>query len=276
MLPDVSVLSRLPGCEKLVCRICRQAKFYTAVSQRTADRLTRFFARAHDRQNLEQKLFIIPMGISTGMPDVNETDSAKVFDRFRIPRDKIRLLFLGRLAEKKGAGDLLEAIAGLHNAARCRVHLVIAGDGQLRKRLESQSRRLGLTNVTFTGYVTGIEKRALIKVADLACFPSIIDSAGDAEGFPVSIMECLAAGKIILSSNVTGAEDVIVTNEAGFVFPEKSPAELASLIEHVLDLDPDTRTRLQRNAQILAAEYDWQGISKQHYQLFQKCLDHGI
>ncbi|ALP51780.1 hypothetical protein Tel_00725 [Candidatus Tenderia electrophaga] len=273
---DVSVLNRFPFSKSLVNWVCRRACSYIAVSESTAKKLTHFFAGASDERALTDKLSIIPMGVSTDVHRISESERTKVLSRFRLPKDRQCMLFLGRLAEKKGVSCLLEAVAQLPSTSARRLHLIIAGDGQLRGELEDRSHRLGLTNVTFTGYVTGQDKWALIDTVDYACFPSIIDSSGDAEGFPVAIMECLAAGKIVLSSNVTGAEKVINEYNAGFVFPEKSAASLASLLENVLTLDQSRKNKLQTNAKRLALNYDWRTISQQHYSIFLKCCNDGI
>lgn len=268
---DVSVLSRVPFTKPLVNWICRRACAYIAVSENTAGKLKKFFSGAYDERALMEKLSIIPMGVSTDVPRISDSERAEVLSRFGIPRDRQLMLFIGRLAEKKGVSWLLEATAQLPLTSARRLHLIIAGDGQLRGELEDLTRRLGLTNVTFTGYVTGLDKWALIDAADYACFPSIIDDTGDAEGFPVALMECLAAGKIILSSDVTGAEKVIEKHHAGFVFPEKSATSLLSLLEKVLILEQTRSEELQTNAKRLALNYDWRSISQQHYSIFQRC-----
>jgi len=270
---DVSVLNRVPFTKPLVNWICRRACSYIAVSENTAEKLKQFFSGAANERALIDKLSIIPMGVSTNVPRISDSERAEVLSRFRLPGNRQYMLFLGRLAEKKGVSCLLEATAQLPLTSTRRLHLIIAGDGQLRSELEDLSRRLGLTNVTFTGYVTGLDKWALIDTADYACFPSIIDDTGDAEGFPVALMECLAAGKIILSSNVTGAEKVIEKNNAGFVFPEKSATSLLGLLEKVLTLEQAHREELQTNAKRLALNYDWRSISQQHYSIFQRCCN---
>jgi len=266
-------LNRVPFTKPLVNWICRRACSYIAVSENTAEKLKQFFSGAANERALIDKLSIIPMGVSTNVPRISDSERAEVLSRFRLPGNRQYMLFLGRLAEKKGVSCLLEATAQLPLTSTRRLHLIIAGDGQLRSELEDLSRRLGLTNVTFTGYVTGLDKWALIDTADYACFPSIIDDTGDAEGFPVALMECLAAGKIILSSNVTGAEKVIEKNNAGFVFPEKSATSLLGLLEKVLTLEQAHREELQTNAKRLALNYDWRSISQQHYSIFQRCCN---
>src|SRR5690606_4337786 len=106
------------------------------------------------------------------------------------------ILFLGRLAEKKGVHLLLPAFAALR-ATHPDARLVIAGDGPWRERLERQARTglgLGEHAVRFAGYVTGDAKRALLAEAHVYVLPSITTADGDAEGLPVSLLEGLAAG----------------------------------------------------------------------------------
>lgn len=270
---DVAVLNKLPFANKIVAWVCRKAFAYTAVSQRTADKLKAFFSEQEWESQFSQKLSVIPMGVTTQLSELPDKALNDVKAQLNILENKPCVLFLGRLAEKKGVSYLLDALAKLSLAQRNEFQLVIAGDGQLKAQLQAQCAELKLDNVTFAGYVTGARKDALIASADYACFPSIVDDSGDAEGFPVSIMECLAAGKLLLSSNVTGAEDVLLDNDAGLVFEEKSASEIAQALIEIFCLSEPKRKQMRENARRLAAQYDWQRVSQQHHDIFYKCLN---
>ncbi len=273
---DVTVLRKFPFSKSIVSWVCRCSSAYIAVSERTAEKLKSFFSDHEWHAEYKNKLSIIPMGVATQLPKIVNQNHEDIKSRFGIPLDKSYMLFLGRLAEKKGVAYLLEADSQIPVEMKQQLHLIIAGDGQLKAGLKDYSDQLALDNVTFTGYVTGSTKEALINFADYACFPSIIDDTGDSEGFPVSIMECLAAGKLVLSSNVTGAEDVIQQNSAGLVFREKSANELAQSIVDALSLSDQEKELIRGNSRSLASQYDWKIISDQHHNIFIKCLNNDL
>ncbi len=267
---DVAVLNNVPFSSRLVRQVCRKASAYIAVSDRTAEKLTRFFNGARDQQALLSKLSLIPMGVTTEPPAVAADTRNAVMARYGILADRPSLLFIGRLAEKKGVKYLIQAVASLPTDLRNSFQLIIAGDGQLKSQLQKLT--ANLTNVTYTGYVTGEDKWTLIDIASFTCFPSIIDDAGDSEGFPVAIMECLAAGKIVLASDVTGAEAVLAENTAGIVFPQKDANALAAAIQSTLEMGNSERQQLESNARRLAQEFDWETIARRHLNLFSRYL----
>ena len=173
------------------------------------------------------------------------------------------IYFVGRLAEKKGVSFLLEAMARLTDDD---VTLVIAGDGHLRPTLEARARALGLWDrVSFVGYVTGDRKTELLQLADVVVVPSIETASGDSEGFPVVIMEALAAGRVCVASDATGADGVLRDGDSGFIVPQQDAAALALALQRALYLDDDARRRLGAAARLAAQGLDWRVIAERHH-----------
>jgi glycosyltransferase involved in cell wall biosynthesis len=269
---DVSILHKFPFTKQLVHHVCQRASAFTAVSRRTADKLISFFNHDDWTQNFALKLEIIPMGTETKVPTVGRKTLVRVQKKYNLPTDKRILLFIGRLAEKKGVTYLLEAFSNLPENIANGLHLVIAGDGQLLHGLQKQAKQLRIKNSTFTGYLHGEEKRTLFALAGFICLPSIVDSQGDSEGFPVVLMEGLAAGKIVLASNASGGETILTNGETGFVFPEKSSGELSKAILLAASLSREQRIAIQTKAKSLAQQFSWDTIADRQYQIFEKAL----
>lgn len=156
------------------------------------------------------------------------------------------VLFLGRLVEKKGAEYLLRAWAQVVTRAH-EARLVIAGDGPLRAELEGLATSLGV-DATFLGAVTQEEARGLMQKAKVFCLPSITAASGDAEGFPIVLMEAQACGTPVISSARGGADEGLIDGITGFRFPERDVETLARQLTTVLT-DETLRTR-QSNAAI--------------------------
>ena len=113
-----------------------------------------------------------PMGVWTREFSSKEVDERK----------RHRLVFVGRLVEKKGVIFLLQAMA-LLAAEYPDVHLTIIGDGPLREPLTAETRSLEIADrVDFTGPLSHGEVIKRLRSAGVACVPSIIDSRGETEG----------------------------------------------------------------------------------------------
>jgi glycosyltransferase involved in cell wall biosynthesis len=261
---DVIVLRRLPFSSHIVRWVCRRASSYTAVSQRTADKLMSFFKTDEWAKDFNHKLSILPMGISLDKPVIDKNSMARVKKKFNLPSDKDYILFLGRLAEKKGVKYLLEAFSELPPSITSGLHLIIAGDGQLKSRLQKQAQKLNIHNIAFTGYVHGEDKVTLLALAKYACFPSIVDASGDSEGFPVAIMESLASGAIVLASNTTGLENIIEDGINGYIFSEKNSNDIANRLREAISLESNTKQKISRNAKKLASRFDIEVITQQY------------
>ncbi len=265
---DVSVLKKLPFASRLVRWVCKRARAYTAVSERTANKLRGFFT-TEEWKEYSKKLSIIPMGVDISLPKLSKQELKDVRKKYSLDERPI-VLFLGRLAEKKGVTYLLNAWATLPEKLRSNHQLVIAGDGQLRQVLEKEAKELNLNNVVFAGYIYGKEKDGLFALADFLCLPSIIDSSGDSEGFPVVLMEGLAAGKIVLASDATGGEAILTHRKDGFIFTQKSVNSLTKILKDAITLTKTEKAVIQQGSTKLATQFDWDKIDLKHYIILKK------
>jgi glycosyltransferase involved in cell wall biosynthesis len=268
---DVSVLSKVPFSKMLVHKVCNKARAFTAVSERTAIKLKSYFSE-NEWKNFQSKFSILPMGVDTDMPSISSSQIEKIKLKHNIAVNKKYVLFMGRLAEKKGVTYLLDAWSQIDDSLSSKIHLIIAGDGQLNKVLQEQANTLNLNNVTFTGYIHGEDKDLLLALADYLCLPSIVDSSGDSEGFPVVLMEGLAAGKIILASNTSGGESILKDGINGFIFREKSSTELKEVLQKALKLDNKQTDKISGLSKKLALQYRWDTIAKKHYEIIDKVI----
>lgn len=259
---DVAVLKKIPGAKKLVRAICRQTVACTAVSQQTADRLRYFWpADGPERAQLEAKLSIIPMG--TDLPKTATPAAPTSYPGKQV------ITFIGRLVGRKGVADLLTAFQTIHQTFPDTV-LIVAGEGQDRDRFETLARQAGLTDdaCIFPGYVSGQTKTDLLARTDILCLPSINDGV-HAEGLPVVFMEGLAAGKITVASNVTGAQECVQSGINGYIFPEHDTSALTQALQTVLQLPVANRQAVQAAARELAHNFSWPKVAEQQYTVLQ-------
>lgn len=138
-------------------------------------------------------------------------DKRAVRERLSIPADAQVLLFVHRLAKRKGAHLLPELFAMLHAGKRI---LVIAGDGPERESLEAEFREMGLMdNVRMLGWVAQEEVHELYAIADLFLLPS------EEEGFPHVLTEAQSVGLPYVASDVGGVREMTPPEGLNFVVP---------------------------------------------------------
>lgn len=142
---------------------------------------------------------------------------------------KNRILYVGRLVEKKGAPYLIEAFATVKKEIPD-AELVIVGKGRMEDELRNQVRQLNLTDVTFAGALTSTQVKEQIDSCKIFCLPSITAESGDAEGLPISILEAQASGVFVVSSSSGGINDNLQNGKTCFTFPEKDSEALADII----------------------------------------------
>src|SRR5262249_4731112 len=154
---------------------------------------------------------------------------------YRAPSNRPALvLAIGRLVEKKGFEDLLEACAIIKNQRRpfrCR----IIGDGPLRDALQAQIERLDLQDcVELVGARPQNEVIEEMQNAAAVAAPCVIGKDGDRDGLPNVIQEGLALGTPVVSTDVAGIPEVVRDGETGLVVPQHDPPALASAMGQLL------------------------------------------
>lgn len=144
------------------------------------------------------------------------------------PRERGRILFLGRIAPAKGVDELLQACAQLaarHPALR----LVLGGVGE-RDWARRRAAELGIAGrVELPGWLDADGRDAELARAWLFCLPS------HAEGLPMAMLEAMAAGVPVVATTVGGIPEALADGAAGLLAPPHDPGALAQAIGRLLD-----------------------------------------
>jgi colanic acid/amylovoran biosynthesis glycosyltransferase len=161
---------------------------------------------------------------------------AFAFRERRAPGSPLRLLAVGRSVPKKGFADLLAALPRLSEAGLAWTCDIVGG-GPLEARLRDQAERLGLTDLTLHGALQQDQVRELLDAADLFVLPCVVAEDGDRDNIPVSLMEAMAVGCPVISTDVAGIPELLGEHdEYGVSVPQRDPEALARAI---LDLVAD-------------------------------------
>jgi glycosyltransferase involved in cell wall biosynthesis len=160
-----------------------------------------------------------------------------------VPREPV-ILFVGRLAEKKGCEYIIRAMSQIQTEVPD-AELVIIGDGPLRAELEELATTL-LHRYQFLGLQPPDIVRTWMNRACLLAAPSVTSSTGDSEGLPMVIVEAQAMGLPVVSSIHAGIPEAVVHEETGFLVAER---DWKGLAEHSLRLlkEPNLWQRLSLN-----------------------------
>ena len=182
------------------------------------------------------------------------------------------ILAIGRLVEKKGFADLLEACA--HLAARGRaVDCRIIGAGPLEADLRAHASRLALDgSVCFLGPRPQSQIIEEIHRASVCAAPCVLGADGNRDGLPTVILEAMALGTPCVATPVTGIPEVVRDGATGLLVPEHDPAALAGALERILD-DEALGCRLARGARALVErEFDIERNSVRLHELFSRAV----
>jgi glycosyltransferase involved in cell wall biosynthesis len=159
-----------------------------------------------------------------------------------LPRQPGRdILYIGRLEEKKGVFDLLEAFAQVRPALPG-TRLVLAGDGEA-DAVRTRAQAMGVSDaLVLEGWVDAARRAQLLSQAGVFVLPS------HHEQMPMVILEAMAAGTPVVATNVGAVAQMLVQGKAGSVVPVRKISVLAAQILSILT-DNSRTEKLTRVAQ---------------------------
>jgi glycosyltransferase involved in cell wall biosynthesis len=162
------------------------------------------------------------------------------------PADSVVILSIGRKVEKKGYGDLLDALARLPPALHWRFEHV--GAGELSDALKAQAAALGIADrCLWHGAQPQKAVFAALARADLFVLASKKAVDGDQDGLPNVLMEAAHQGLAMVSTRAAAIGEFITDGESGLLVAPGAPDELAAALARLVS-DPDLRRRLASRA----------------------------
>jgi glycosyltransferase involved in cell wall biosynthesis len=165
------------------------------------------------------------------------------------------LLFMARLVPEKGAHLLLQAFFSIPPEQRRRYKLVIAGDSNHRDAYyQSLMAFQELEEVIFTGFAVGKLKQELLTNAAGFIQPSTL------EGMPLSLLEAMGYGRMILASSIQENKDVL--NGHGRLFRAGDWKDLAEKLVEIMSLNDAGRlAEGEKLARFGLKTYNWDEIT---------------
>jgi len=262
---DVYTLGRGP-LKPLLRLVLQRAAAITAVS----DDLFKILVQMDGTGEHSAKIHHIPMGVDADHFANAATRAARPQDM--PPRGPV-ILFVGRLAEKKGIHVLIDALAEGHPGLS-QAQLVIIGDGPLRDDLTNQARKREIDHrVHFIGARDHGCLPAYLAAADVFALPCVHAPGGDKDGLPVTLMEAAACAVPAVASNIAGIPEFITHGYNGLLVSPGDASSLASALGNLLT-DTAIRQKYAAAALVTAQAFDWKIISGQYAAVLEAAL-HG-
>lgn len=178
------------------------------------------------------------------------------------------IISVGRLIEKKGFADLIDACAILNESGQnfsCR----IIGEGPLEDALRARIADRGLQDrVKLTGPLSQTEILAQLARAMVFVLPCVREADGAMDNLPTVIMEAMAAGLPVISTPLAGIPEMVENGFNGELVPERDPAALAAAIKRILDDPQHARQLGERGRQIARKKFAIEESARQLGEIF--------
>ena len=179
-------------------------------------------------------------------------------------RDRIHMVCVGRLIERKGQHHLLRAFASLLQQTDTELHLELVGTGDSESMLKSLATELGVSEqVTFAGTVAREKIPELYRRADFFVLPSL------AESMSMALLEAMASGLPVAVTPTGAAEELVDDN--GVIIPWGDPEGIARSLRPLLQ-DTECLLRMGQRSREIALRYTWDKVADRYVQMFRDII----
>jgi glycosyltransferase involved in cell wall biosynthesis len=242
-------------------RMLARSNKIIAVSDFTRRELRRFYKVD------EGKIRVIHNGV-----DVNKfkptLDKRKVKTELGFRPDDITILSVGRLYARKGLFTLIESMPPVIKRFK-NAKFVISGKGQSNemKKLIEHATRLGVRdNIVFTGYFPDKKLPKLYQAADVFAFSTFY------EHHPFAVLESLATGLPVVTTNVGGIPETITNGKNGFLCHPFNSREFANRILYFLEHPAEASEIGFQARKTIEEKFDWRLIVEKVLSVYNEAL----
>ena len=231
---------------------CRRATAVLTVSQSSKNDLVNYFELP------AEKIHVIPEAAADHFFQPTSDDIHRVTEKYNLPENY--LLHLGTIEPRKNLHRLIDALLILRQS-HCDLKLVLVGaKGWLVDDLFERVKQERLEEIIILpGWVDDEDLPGLIAGARLGVHPSLY------EGFGLPILEQMACGQVVASSNSSSLPEV--GGEAAAYFDPTSVNEMVAVI-HQLLTSPDEYKKRQEMGLAQAKEFSWENSASKTIELY--------
>lgn len=259
------------------CRVVHTEHDYYSLRRPRAQQLLRVLTRLADRVTAVAEPVRSFLEGTVGLPasklitiqngvEIDRYETAIPHDRHKwgLKTSDVIIGCVARLSPEKGHKVLLQALVKVISR-HPQTRLALIGDGEERERLQHLTADLNIVDfVRFLGLRVDVPE--VLATCDLFALPSI------QEGFPMVILEALAAGKAVIASEVGAIPDAIRHGSTGVLVPPGDADALADALCFLIE-DQGARQRLGQNGRKFVREaYDFERTVGRYDDLYHKIL----
>jgi glycosyltransferase involved in cell wall biosynthesis len=219
----------------------------------------------------DESIVSITNGVSTNLFDEIQIDK-EIYNKYNIPKDYKLFLSVGRNHPKKNFKLLFKVAKGLKERNFIKFIFLIVGDNtdELNKYLTEDIKEnillLDSFGIDFEDGVPIIPHRDLIslyKASDLFVFPSYIETFG------IVLIEAMAAGLPIVTTDVEGCRDLVSDGENGYLLDPENSNDFVDKIIQIMN-DDDLYKKFAQNNTLKAKQFDWDIIVDKYIETYKK------
>jgi glycosyltransferase involved in cell wall biosynthesis len=208
-------------------------------------------------------LFVVLNGINLLEAQEYSADRVEMRSRFAIADRDICVGFVGRMIPGKGPRTLFDAYLLARDDRAFRAKLVFVGEGPECPQLQTRIDQLGLReHVILAGELNGLQAMSAF---DIFVLPSL------SEAFPYVLVEALAMGLPVISTQVGGVSELVHEGCNGFVVKKSAPQEMAIALEKLL-ADSGLRRRMGEASLELSHKFSLDEMARGVVQVYQRLL----
>ena len=241
-----------PISQRIEQRLFKQSRIVTAVARWVADELAYY-------------------GLDPADVEVTGNGYEQAFSIRPSVVKEPAILYVGRLDIGKGLGDLIHAAAIFtRSEPETPYRFILVGKGPLESQMHKMIDDEGLGKYfELKGHISQENREDLVLLYNRA---TIFVQPSHHEGMSTVILEAMACGMPVISTNVGGAPEIIQDRINGLLVPNRSPSDLAAAFLELTG-DSELRSALGQNAQKTVRDlYSWTAIAKNYLACYQQLL----
>lgn len=220
-------------------------------------------------QNPAKIASVIPNGVNWNhfSQDVSRKELAQLTEWLGIKPGAKTVISVSRLVDKNGLAHLVEAMAVLkQRRPQENYHLLLAGEGYLKKSLMELVNRLNLDQqVTFAGMVSQQDLPKYLRISQIFVRPS------SSEGLGNSFLEAMAAGVPVIGPAVGGIPDFLTDGQTG-LFSRNNPLDIAQKIEMIFDNEELRQKIISQARDLIKEKYHWDQIAQEYRKIYAQLI----
>ena len=231
--------------------------FHVTISQYNQEYVKKLYPPTSDKN------YVVHCGV-----DIDRFTFRKEYPNLKSPE----ILFIGRLVEKKGTTNLVEACAKLKKQGYEFVCNII-GDGPQKDQVREAIERHQLQgSVNLVGELPREKLHSYWEKAGMFVLPCTIEKDGNRDGIPIVLMEAMASGIPVVSTNISGIPELIEDKYSGLLLPPDDVEQLSKAMMKIID-NSELAQQLTVNARLkIEQEFNVKINTQKKAKLFDKYL----